>query len=60
MKVPEKMGRVLKILKSYLPLLNWMRNFVMFFLSLFLNDYPEYMIGVNILIGLASLQLPCR
>ena len=52
----EQMGQVFKDTKVLIAslLLNWLIGpFVMFFLALFfLNDYPEYMIGV-ILIGLA-------
>lgn len=52
----EQMGQVFKDIKVLTAslLLNWIVGpFVMFFLALFfLNDYPEYMIGV-ILIGLA-------
>lgn len=52
----EQMGQIFKDIKVLTAslLLNWIVGpFVMFFLALFfLNDYPEYMIGV-ILIGLA-------
>jgi ACR3 family arsenite transporter len=48
----EQMGEVFKILKYYMPLfLNWVLGLDLnvCLALIFLNGYPEYMIGVNLI-----------